>query len=50
MYQCDRARHTRVVCYLTGVIIAILVLIAVIVVLTLMVANREMARQMELWE
>jgi len=37
----DKRRNARVVCYLTGILLAFLVLIGVIVVLTLMVANTE---------
>ena len=32
----------RIICYLTGILLAFLVLIGVIVVLTLMVANKEL--------
>ena len=32
----------RIICYLTGVLLAFLVLIGVIVVLTLMIANKEL--------
>ena len=34
--------NTRVICYLTGILLAFLVLIGVIIVLTLMIANREL--------
>ena len=36
-----RYNNTRVICYLTGILLAFLVLIGVIIVLTLMIANRE---------
>ena len=43
----EKSRHsgytnTRVICYLTGILLAFLVLIGVIIVLTLMIANREL--------
>ena len=37
-----RYTNTRVICYLTGILLAFLVLIGVIIVLTLMIANREL--------
>jgi len=38
----SRRKEGKVVCYLAGVIMAILALVTVIVVLTMMVANQEM--------
>ena len=40
--QQSRYTNTRVICYLTGILLAFLVLIGVIIVLTLMIANREL--------
>jgi len=37
----ERNKNARLICYLTGILLAFLVLIGVIVVLTLMVANKE---------
>ena len=40
-------KESKIICYLAGVILAILVLIAVIVVLTMMVANKEMGKEID---
>lgn len=40
--QQTRYSNTRVICYLTGILLAFLVLVGVIIVLTLMIANREL--------
>jgi t-SNARE complex subunit (syntaxin) len=40
-------RESKIICYLAAVILAILVLIAVIVVLTMMVANKEMGKEID---
>jgi hypothetical protein len=40
-------RDSKIICYLAAVILAILVLIAVIVVLTMMVANKEMGKEID---
>ena len=41
----SKRKEGRVVCYLAGVILAILALVAVIVVLTMMVARQEMVNR-----
>ncbi len=43
----SKRKEGRVVCYLAGVILAILALVAVIVVLTMLVARQEMEKQGE---
>jgi len=40
-------KESKIICYLAAVILAILVLIAVIVVLTMMVANKEMGKEID---
>ena len=45
--QVSGHKESKIICYLSAVILAILVLIAVIVVLTMMVANKEMSREIE---
>ena len=40
--------NTRIICYLTGILLAFLVLIGVIIVLTLMIANRELGNLNEI--
>merc|ERR1719222_1028428 len=40
----SKRKEGRIVCYLAGVILAILALVAVIVVLTMMVAGQEMVK------